>query len=258
MTTSGQTVPARSRRPRGKPAAIPEDRALRILDRAAELVGRWGYDKTSIDDIARAAAVAKGTIYLHFESREALFVALLRRERLLALEAIRGALVDAARPVGLTDLARATVAATGARPLLKALLIKDAEVLGRLRRVRGPAERQGAGRRGFFTYLERLREIGAIRSDKTIIEQSQMLATVFIGALVAPALLPKEMIEAAGPAEEVVADIVARTFDPGRRVSKATAEQAGKLTVRYIDAELEEARQKLLASLEPPHQRSSA
>src|SRR5260370_16386692 len=40
-----------------------QERAERILDAAAELIQRWGYKKTAVDDIARLAGVAKGTIY---------------------------------------------------------------------------------------------------------------------------------------------------------------------------------------------------
>src|SRR5579884_3269032 len=57
-----------------------EARAERILDAASELVLRWGYKKTTIDDIAKQAGVAKGTIYLHWKTREELFLALLTRE----------------------------------------------------------------------------------------------------------------------------------------------------------------------------------
>jgi AcrR family transcriptional regulator len=49
-----------------------------ILDAALTLFGRYGYRRTSIDDIARAAGVAKGTVYLHVESKAALFRTLSR------------------------------------------------------------------------------------------------------------------------------------------------------------------------------------
>jgi AcrR family transcriptional regulator len=44
-----------------------------ILEAALQLFGRYGYRRTSIDDIARAAGVAKGTVYLYVENKEALF-----------------------------------------------------------------------------------------------------------------------------------------------------------------------------------------
>src|SRR2546429_7578253 len=58
-----------------------QERADRILDAAAELILRWGYRKTTIDDIARQAGVAKGTLYLHWKTREELVAALLKREK---------------------------------------------------------------------------------------------------------------------------------------------------------------------------------
>jgi len=42
-----------------------------------QLFTRYGYRKTSIDDIARAAQVAKRTVYLHFENKAAVFLAIL-------------------------------------------------------------------------------------------------------------------------------------------------------------------------------------
>lgn len=49
-----------------------------ILAAALELFGRYGFRRTSIDDIARQAGVAKGTVYLYVENKEALFRSLAR------------------------------------------------------------------------------------------------------------------------------------------------------------------------------------
>lgn len=48
-----------------------------IIEAADRLFTRFGYRRTSMDDIAREAGVAKGTLYLYFTSKEALFRALL-------------------------------------------------------------------------------------------------------------------------------------------------------------------------------------
>jgi AcrR family transcriptional regulator len=48
-----------------------------IVLAALELFTRYGYRKTSIDDIARAAQVAKRTVYLHFENKAAVFLEIL-------------------------------------------------------------------------------------------------------------------------------------------------------------------------------------
>jgi AcrR family transcriptional regulator len=42
----------------------------RILDAAERLLGRFGYRKMTVDDIAREAGIGKGTVYLSFPSKE--------------------------------------------------------------------------------------------------------------------------------------------------------------------------------------------
>jgi TetR/AcrR family transcriptional regulator, fatty acid metabolism regulator protein len=54
-------------------------RAELILDEAEKLLAEKGYHDTSIDEIAAHAGVAKGTLYQHFSSKEALIMALLER-----------------------------------------------------------------------------------------------------------------------------------------------------------------------------------
>lgn len=44
------------------------------------LFGRFGFRKTTIDEIAQAAGLGKGTIYLYFKSKDEIFSAGVRRE----------------------------------------------------------------------------------------------------------------------------------------------------------------------------------
>jgi AcrR family transcriptional regulator len=72
-----------------------------------KLFTQYGYRKTSIDDIANAAQVAKRTVYLHFENKAAVFLAILEylgdrvRLRCAAAESAGGTAVD--RLTGLLD-----------------------------------------------------------------------------------------------------------------------------------------------------------
>ena len=56
-----------------------QQREEQILDAAAALLVRWGYRKTTIDDVAREAGVGKGTIYLHWKDKNELFRAAIWR-----------------------------------------------------------------------------------------------------------------------------------------------------------------------------------
>ena len=68
----------------GLPAA-PTSRAERAAERRAAIVAAAldefvarGFTATRLDDVAKRAGVAKGTIYLHFKDKEALFEELVR------------------------------------------------------------------------------------------------------------------------------------------------------------------------------------
>jgi AcrR family transcriptional regulator len=59
---------------------VPERRAL-IVEGAGRLFGEHGYENTRLDDIAAAAGVTKPILYRHFDSKRALYLALLERHR---------------------------------------------------------------------------------------------------------------------------------------------------------------------------------
>lgn len=56
-----------------------------------ELFGRYGFRKTSIEDVARAAGVSKGTFYAFFETKETFFLEVFR----LAAQEARESLTQA-------------------------------------------------------------------------------------------------------------------------------------------------------------------
>ena len=53
-------------------------RPAEIVDAALDLFVEKGYAATRLDDVAARAGVSKGTLYLYFESKEALFQAVVR------------------------------------------------------------------------------------------------------------------------------------------------------------------------------------
>lgn len=68
------------RRNRRVAGTDPEKRR-QILDGAYQVFTARGFDAASMSDIAIAANVSKGTLYVYFEDKEHLFVALIERER---------------------------------------------------------------------------------------------------------------------------------------------------------------------------------
>lgn len=80
----------------------------RILDAAERLLGRFGYRKMTVDDIAAEAGIGKGTVYLSFPSKEEVVLSTVDRivERVCtAMEE------DAARDASAPDRLRAMLRA---------------------------------------------------------------------------------------------------------------------------------------------------
>jgi AcrR family transcriptional regulator len=82
--TPDPTSPIKPRRGREGSAAAPNraeraaERRQAIVEAALEEFVARGFTATRLDDIAKRAGVAKGTIYLHFKDKESMFEELIR------------------------------------------------------------------------------------------------------------------------------------------------------------------------------------
>lgn len=56
----------------------PDERPHQILEAAFRVFGARGFHQATLDDVARQAGITKGTIYLYFPSKAALFTAMLK------------------------------------------------------------------------------------------------------------------------------------------------------------------------------------
>jgi AcrR family transcriptional regulator len=67
---------------RNPPALADEDNAKRrqIVDGARQIFLARGFDAASMMDIAKAAGVSKGTLYVYFKNKEELFAAIVQQE----------------------------------------------------------------------------------------------------------------------------------------------------------------------------------
>ena len=55
-----------------------DKRKERILEVSIEHFTRWGYNKTSMEEVDRGARIANATIYYYFPSKEQHFIAAIR------------------------------------------------------------------------------------------------------------------------------------------------------------------------------------
>jgi TetR/AcrR family fatty acid metabolism transcriptional regulator len=93
--SAGMAIPA-TKRPRANVSAL--DKRDAILRAATQVFARRGYFQSQVADVARAAGVAAGTVYLYFRSKDELLVSIFERtmkETLAEGQATIGAVTDA-------------------------------------------------------------------------------------------------------------------------------------------------------------------
>ena len=98
-TSSSGSPPARRR------ARRKEARPAEIIDAALRLFADRGFAATKLEDVAAAAGIGKGTIYLYFPTKDDLFRAVVRQAVLPNLEAAAALMQDPERPAA--DILRA-------------------------------------------------------------------------------------------------------------------------------------------------------
>ncbi|ODU03525.1 MAG: hypothetical protein ABS81_13910 [Pseudonocardia sp. SCN 72-86] len=211
--------------------ASPDARLERVLDAAADLLVRWGYQRVTVEDVARHAGIGKGTVYLHFRTKDALFLTVLLRSHhhVVARMADR---MDADPAELLPSRMTASVYLDLAGdPVVRPLYLGDPEVLGRLAHEAGAtlgelgARRDVAARR-MFTLL---REAGALRYDLPVDELLYVHRAVGTGFFFVDSLPATDLPADHRRRAELLRDAVAAAVEvpgAGSRVASVAAEVA--------------------------------
>jgi TetR/AcrR family acrAB operon transcriptional repressor len=141
------------------------EREDRILNSSAQLIARYGFDKTTMEDIAREAGVSKGALYLHFKSKDDLFDVLLLRESERMSERILERIVADPQGGTIFSIFAHSLNAVGESPLLRALYTQDRRLLGDyMRKLRDT--RMYTGGFSFGTeFVQQMQAAGLIRQD---------------------------------------------------------------------------------------------
>src|SRR6185436_6698463 len=99
MTIHSVALNAAVRRPRpGNPDAPARPKRDAILRAAIDVFAERGYFNAQVADVARAAGIAAGTVYLYFKSKDDLLVSIFERSMRVGLAEGRAAVADLADP----------------------------------------------------------------------------------------------------------------------------------------------------------------
>jgi len=213
-----------------------EERADRILDAAAELMLRWGYNKTTIDDIARYAGVAKGTIYLHWKTREDLFTALMEREYIRLAQDFQQRIASNPEGGTLHGITKHSLLATMKNPLMKAVLLRDTDLLGEWMRKEFASETFSQQIAQSLALLELFRARGVVRDDIDVRKYVYMLDAITIGFLVIERYMPDEFKYSDEEIVEMMAESIKRAFEPSaQQPDEKTKQEISNTLISYMD-----------------------
>jgi AcrR family transcriptional regulator len=187
-------------------------RAECILEAARAMILRWGYQRVTMDDIARHAAIGTGTLYLHWKTKQALFETVLLHE-LLALwrEQAQRLQADPAEAL-LHRWLPALLLAIKQRPLARALFTRDTALLGKL------AQRQVAAQGLQLTGADELmwlcRRLGLMRADLSLAAQTYAFSALWTGFVLVDQFLGADAQATLETQAEALAYTIRQTFEP--------------------------------------------
>ncbi len=197
MSATGLETGNRTAGADGNAASSDTAKRRQILEGARRVFLAAGFDAASMGEIAKAAGVSKGTLYVYFDSKEALFEALTLSERSGLAEALFS--LDEADP----DVAAAL---TGlGRSFLAAMVTPDH--ISSVRMVIGASDRFPRFGRSFYeagpqygadrlqAYLDRQVAAGHLAIDDTAVAAEQFFGLCSSGAFKRLLFAASERIE---------------------------------------------------------------
>ncbi len=209
-----------------------DERKQQILDAAAAVIIRLGYDKSTMSDIAEEAGASRRTVYLYFNGKEELFEALLYREymqySLAWLEYIE------ADPRGGTvgGFYRALFHSVNSRPLIAAMLRRDRRVIGNYLRKRDNIFAQMESGVNTSDFFHSLQAAGAIRKDIDAAVILHIIEMLSYGQLTIGDFKPLDQF----PPYDAVMEALADMMDRALRPENGGNSKAGKAIIRQITA----------------------
>ncbi|NOK62144.1 MAG: TetR/AcrR family transcriptional regulator [Chloroflexi bacterium AL-W] len=210
-----------------------KEREQRILDVAVDLFVHYGYDKTTISDIARKAGVSQGAIYLHFDSKDALLEGLVIRETKAYAE--RWLALIEADPKGGTigAMYKNSLYALSASPFMSAMYRQDSRILGNY--IRKPDNffrrmRDQQTESGRYTFVKMMQEAGVMRQDMDPRVVAHIMDMLAHGLVEMDEVIDKASVPPVEDIIEGIADIMDRalTLDDGSNT------EDGKAILRQI------------------------
>jgi AcrR family transcriptional regulator len=211
------------------------ERAERILNVAEDLLLKHGYRRITIDDIAKQSGIGKGTIYLHWKSKEELFGTILLREIVTIWKELIQRVQHDPNRVLFSEVMRSMMLIGMQRPLARAFFTADRELLGKLVESRVGPRQQADHLVGQDFFLKTLRDHGLLRSDQDLSLQSYALRATITGFLMIDPGQGEENDLSLEQRAEALAQTVRSAFEPEQLPPKEKLFQVAGEMGRWLE-----------------------
>ncbi|MGJ8528010.1 TetR/AcrR family transcriptional regulator [Maritalea sp.] len=205
-------------------------RETRILEATAALISKFGYNKTTVADIASAAGISKGAIYLHFKSKEEVLEALLietvYKYSIAWFEAVE------ADPEGgrIANMYINMLKAFDTNPFMSVIMRKDPTILGNYIKQPGNffERQQHSGMRHDF--ISMMQAAGAVRKELDPAVTAHLMDIFSYGLVVISEFKKPDDIPETDAVIKGIADMMDRALTPDEGANS----DAGKQVLRQL------------------------
>jgi TetR/AcrR family acrAB operon transcriptional repressor len=218
-----------------------DERRQQILNAAAAVMIRLGYDKTTMSDIAEEAGMSRRTVYQYFKGKEGIFEDLLCREYLRYSQTWLEQIEADPRGGTIGGFYRATFHAVNSHPFIAAMLRRDRRVVGSYLRKRDNLFSQMLSGVNTPAFFQALQTAGAIRQDIDAAVIEHIIEMLSYGQLTIGDFKPPDQFPPYEAVMEGLADMMDRALAPLRNEAAPQNEaaphfEAGKVIIRQITA----------------------
>jgi len=191
-----------------------EAREQRILDAAVDLFVHYGYDKTTVSDIAREAGVSKGAIYLHYDSKDALLEALIIREMQIYAETWFDLLEADPQGGTIAGMYKNSLYALNDSKFISAMFKQDGRILGSYLRKPDNIFRGQEFKSTKYEFVQMMQAAGAVRPELDPKVTAHIMNMLGYGLVAMDEVMDKADIPPYDDLIEGIADFMHRALTP--------------------------------------------
>jgi AcrR family transcriptional regulator len=164
----------------------------RILSAASRLLIRYGYDKTTLDDVAREAGLSRSTLYTRWKKKDTLFHAVVWQESLRYTDVLLKRMENNLEAGTLPGFFSVAMQVLYENPFMSTLYTRDRHVLGALLLRADMVQLYTWRITSTMSFLSILQQAGTIRPEVDIQTLSYILSSLQLGILKMGEVIPHE------------------------------------------------------------------